>query len=96
MPIYITMFKNTQKGSETIKQAPQRLAAGAQAIQKAGGRIIGAYATLGRYDYVYITELPDNKAGWPVLVQTAMQGTVSGETMEAIPVEEFVQIVNKA
>jgi uncharacterized protein with GYD domain len=96
MPIYITMSKNTQKGSETIKQAPQRIAASSQAIQKAGGRIIGAYATLGRYDYVFITEFPDNKAGWPVLVQIATQGTVSGETMEAIPVEEFVQIVNKA
>jgi uncharacterized protein with GYD domain len=46
MPIYITICKNTQKGAETIKEAPQRLAAGAQAIKKGGGRIIGAYATL--------------------------------------------------
>lgn len=93
MPIYITLFKNTQKGAETMKETPQRIAGGAQMVQS---RIIGAYATLGRYDYVYITEFPDNKAGWPVLVQTAMRGSVSGETMEAIPIEEFVQVVNKA
>lgn len=96
MPMYVTLFKNTQKGAETLKEAPQRIAAGAQAVQKAGGRVIGAYATLGRYDYVYITEFPDAKAGWPVLVQTAMHGSVSGETMEAIPIEEFLQIVTKA
>jgi uncharacterized protein with GYD domain len=93
MPIYITICKNTQRGAETIKEAPQRLAAGAQAIRKGGGRIIGAYATLGRYDYIFITEFPDHKASWPVLIQTATLGMTSAETMEAIPIEEFVQIV---
>jgi uncharacterized protein with GYD domain len=96
MPIYITLFKNTQKGAETIKDAPQRSAEGAKAVQAAGGRVIAAYATLGRYDYVYITEFPDSKVAWPVLVKTAMRGTVSGETMEAIPIEEFVAIVKQA
>jgi uncharacterized protein with GYD domain len=95
MPIYITLFKNTQKGAETIKEAPQRIAEGAKAVQAAGGRVIGAYATLGRFDYVYITEFPDAKAGWPVLVKTAMGGTASGETMEAIQLDEFVEIVKR-
>ena len=93
MPIYITICKNTEKGTETIKEAPLRLAAGAQAIKAGGGRIIGAYATLGQYDYVFITEFPDNKASWPVIIQTATLGMTSAETMEAIPVEEFVQIL---
>ena len=93
MPIYITICRNTQKGAETIKEAPQRLAAGAQAIREGGGRVIGAYATLGQYDYVFITEFPDTKTSWPVLIQTATLGMTSAETMEAIPVEEFVQIL---
>jgi uncharacterized protein with GYD domain len=58
--------------------------------------VIGAYATLGRFDYVYITEFPDAKAGWPVLVKTAMRGAASGETMEAIELGEFVEIVKRA
>jgi uncharacterized protein with GYD domain len=45
---------------------------------------------------VYITEFPDTKAGWPVLVKTAMRGTATGETMEAIPIEEFLEIVKRA
>lgn len=96
MPIYVTYAKQTQKGAETIKEAPQRLAQAAQRIQQVGGRILGAYATLGRYDYLYIVEMPDNKVGWKVLIQTAMQGTVSTETVEAIPIEEFVKMVGEA
>ena len=93
MPIYITICKNTPRGTETIKELPQRLAAGAQAIKEGGGRIIGAYATMGQYDYIFITEFPDNKASWPVLIQTATLGMTSAQTMEAVPVEEFVQIL---
>jgi uncharacterized protein with GYD domain len=48
---------------------------------------------MGRYDYITITEFPDNKAGWPVLLQTPTLGMTSAETMEAIPIEEFLQIV---
>jgi uncharacterized protein with GYD domain len=96
MPIYVTLFKNTQKGAEAMKEIPARAAEGARAVQAAGGRVLAAYATLGRYDYVYITEFPDTKAGWPVLVKTAMRGTVTGETMEAIPIEEFLEIVKRA
>lgn len=96
MPIYITYMKLTQKGAENIKEVQQRIAEGAQWIQAAGGRVIGAYATLGRYDYLYITEFRDTKSAWPVLVKAATRGTVSTETVEAIPIDEFVQIVAKA
>jgi uncharacterized protein with GYD domain len=95
MPIYITMLKNTQKGAETIKEAPPRMASGAQAIQQAGGRVIGASRPWAATTTSTSPSFPDTKAGWPVLVQTAMRGAVSGETMEAIPIDEFIQIVNK-
>jgi hypothetical protein len=36
---------------------------------------------------VYITGFPDNKVAWPVVVKTAMRGTVTGEPLEAIPME---------
>jgi uncharacterized protein with GYD domain len=93
MPIYITMCKNTEKGSAALTQAPQRLAAGAEAIKNGGGRIVGAYATLGRYDFIVITEFPENKAAWPVLIQTGTLGMTTAETTEAIPIEEFVRMV---
>jgi len=93
MPLYITYLKMTQKGAETIKESPQRCAQAAKWIQAVGGRVIGAYATTGRFDYVYIVELPDVRSGMEVVVKTAMQGAVSTETVEALPLEEFLQIV---
>ncbi len=96
MPIYITYMDMTQKGAETVKEAHQRIAEATQGIQAAGGRVIGAYATLGRYDYVWITEFPDSKVAWSVLVKAVMQGTIHTETVEALPVEEFLQIVAQA
>lgn len=96
MPIYITYLKTTEKGAETLKEASQRIAQASQWIQATGGRVIGAYATLGQYDYVWITEFPDTRASWSVLVKAAMQGAVTTETVEALPIEEFLQIVAQA
>jgi uncharacterized protein with GYD domain len=55
--------------------------------------VVAACATLGRFDYVHIVEMSDSKAGWEVLIETAMQGDVSAETTEILPLEEFLQIV---
>jgi uncharacterized protein with GYD domain len=96
MPTYITYVKTTAKGAETLKDTPGRITQANEWIQKAGGRVIGAYATLGRYDYIWITEFPDSRAAWTVLPKVAMQGAVSTETVEALPVPEFLQMVAQA
>jgi uncharacterized protein with GYD domain len=96
MPIFISYVKTTQKGAETLKDTPKRIAQSSEWIQKAGGRVLGAYATLGRYDYVWSTEFPDSKAGWSVIPKIAMQGSATMETVEAIPVEEFLKLVAQA
>ena len=96
MPMYITYLKLTQKGAETIKEAPQRRAEVAQWIEASGGRVVAAYATMGRFDYVYITEFPDARSGLQVLVKTAMQGALSSETAEILPLDEFLRIVATA
>lgn len=59
-------------------------------IREAGGKIINAYALLGRYDYLYITEFPDQKKALKVLFKTAMKGRVAPESLVAIPLEEFL------
>ncbi len=96
MPVYITYVTTTPKGAETMKETPQRVAEANEWIQKAGGRVIGAYATLGRYDYVWITEFADSRSAWSVLPRVAMQGAVRTETVEAIPIQDFLQLVAAA
>lgn len=96
MPIYITRVSLTQKGAETLKDSPKRVGQVREWIQKAGGRVVGAYATLGETDYLWITEFPDSKAAWSVLTKVAQLGTSRSNTVEAIPVEEFFNIVGKS
>ena len=96
MPTYITRVTLTQKGAEGLKDAPKRTAQAREWIQKAGGRVIGAYATLGETDYLWITEFPDSKSAWSVLAKVAMLGTSRSNSVEAIPLEEFFDIVTKS
>ena len=40
-----------------------------QGTQEAGGKILAAYALLGRFDYIYITEFPDQKSAMKSLTE---------------------------
>ncbi len=53
---YVTLFKLTDQGIREIKNAPQRIAANTKALEAAGGKMIGLYATMGEYDYVSVVE----------------------------------------
>lgn len=49
-----------------------------------GGKLIGHYYTIGRYDFVAIVELPSAEALAKVIIEIGRWGTVSTETMTAI------------
>jgi uncharacterized protein with GYD domain len=96
MPIYVTLFKSTAEGTKLLKESGQQIEEGKKAIQAAGGKILNAYALLGRYDFIYITEFPDQKSALKVLLKTAMKGRVAPENLVAIPLDEFIQAVKEA
>lgn len=96
MPTYVTLFRSTTEGTKGIKETQRYFQEGQKDIQEAGGKIIAAYALLGRFDYIYITEFPDQKSAMKALMSTVMKGRVSPETMVAIPLEEFLQSVKEA
>ena len=96
MPIYVTLFKSTAEGTKGLKDTQRYMQEGEKEIREAGGKILSAYALLGRYDFIYITEFPDQKSALKVLFKTAMKGRVSPENLVAIPLEEFLQAVKEA
>lgn len=96
MPIYVTLFRSTAEGTKDLKDTQRYLQEGEKEIREAGGKILSAYALLGRYDFIYITEFPDQKSALKVLFKTAMKGRVSPENLVAIPLEEFLQAVKEA
>jgi uncharacterized protein with GYD domain len=96
MPIYVTLFKSTAEGTKGLKETQRHMEEAKKEIGEVGGKVINAYALLGRYDFIYITEFPDQKSALKVLFKTAMKGRVSPENLVAIPLEEFLQAVKEA
>jgi uncharacterized protein with GYD domain len=91
---YIILGKYTQQGMTKIKEAPARIEAVRKAIEKVGGKMVAWYLTLGRYDFLLITEVPNAKVGTAVLLATGAQGNVTTETLHALTEAEFKAVVS--
>jgi len=94
MPHYITLFRFTQKGAESIKQGPSRVVAGKKAIEAAGGKLKAFYLTMGQYDGIGIVELPNDDAMAKVALSIASLGNVRGETLRAFTEEEYRKLIS--
>jgi uncharacterized protein with GYD domain len=93
METYISFGKFTEQGAANIKEGPARLEAAKQAIEKAGGKMLGFYLTMGRYDFVSISQAPNADAVATILLVLGSQGNVRTETVRAFPEEEYKNIV---
>ncbi len=96
MPTFISLVRYTAEGAKTIADSRKRYEKYEQGVKAAGGRIIGSYGVLGEYDIVTIAELPDEKAAVKVSVAAMAQGTVSIQTLTAMPIREFYSAVDEA
>jgi len=92
MPTYISLVNLTEQGIKEVKNAPERLRFFDDAAKEVGGRLIGFYLVMGQYDYVIITEAPDDQTAARLILGTIAQGSVRTQTMRAFPREEFEQI----
>lgn len=93
METYIILGKYTAQGIAQIKESPARVEAARKAIAAAGGKMIAWYLTMGRYDFMVITEAPNAKAAAGVLLAIGAQGKVSTETLHALTEAEFKEVV---
>lgn len=93
MPVYVILGNYTQQGMQHIKDAPARIEAARKATEAAGGKWLGWYLTMGRYDFVAITESPSPEAAATVLLATGLQGNVQTETLQAFTEAELKGIL---
>lgn len=93
MPTYISLIQFTGQGIENIKESPARLDAAKTALKDAGGKFVGFYLTMGRYDAVIITEGPDDETVAKILLSTGAQGNVRTETLRAFPEDEYRRLI---
>lgn len=92
MPTYISLVTLTEQGLKEIKNAPERLRAFDVAAREAGAQLIGFYLVMGQYDYVVITEAPDDQTAARLILSTIAPGSVRTQTMRGFTREEFEQL----
>jgi len=95
MPISVTLYKFTDQGVKNIKDSPQRLKAGIKAFEAKGGKVLGAYYTMGEYDFVTIGEIADEQAGLAHTLAQNSLGNVRSTTLRGYTASEFAKVIKK-
>ncbi len=95
MPTYVVLVNWTDQGIRAVKKSPQRLDATRKAIEAAGGKMLGFYLTMGRYDEILIVEGPSDAVAATLALSAGSEGNVRTETLKAFPEAEYRNIIAK-
>jgi uncharacterized protein with GYD domain len=85
----------TSQGLAGLPGWRERVEEGERTIHDAGGRLVGVYVTLGRYDVVEIFEAPDDDVAVEILMKLQRYGAEHTETLRGFTREEAEEIVKK-
>jgi uncharacterized protein with GYD domain len=91
MPTYVMLTNLTPEGVQTLKNNPKRVQEVNKEVEQLGVTVRDQWATLGQYDFITIVEAPDDKTMAKVSVELGSRGTMSSQTLAAMPVEELTE-----
>ena len=95
MAHYVTLMRFTTQGFAGLPKWRERIEEGERIITEAGGKMVGVYVTLGRYDVVEIFEAPDDDVAIEILMKLNRYGAEHTETLRAFTRTEAEEIVRK-
>lgn len=96
MATFVSLVNFTDQGIRSFKDSPKRADAFAQLVQKHGGSVKGIWWTLGEYDIVVVTEVPDDETYTAIALQLGSLGNVRTQTLRAFDRSEMERIIAKA
>ena len=98
MPHFLTQVAYNEQAWQSLVSNPQnRLDAIRPVIDKLGGRIVNAYFAFGDYDFVLITELPDNVSAAALAIAASAGGACkSVKTTPLMENAEGLEALRKA
>jgi uncharacterized protein with GYD domain len=91
MPTFVMLTSLTSEGVQTLKNNPGRIQEVNKEVEQLGVTVKDQWATLGQYDFITIVEAPDDQTMAKVSVELGSRGTMSSQTLVAIPAEEFAK-----
>ena len=95
MPHYVTLMRWTTQGIAGLPAWRERVEEGERIIDEAGGKLVGVYVTLGRYDVVEIFDAPDDETAVEILMKLQRFGAEHTETLKAFTREEAEEIIRR-
>jgi uncharacterized protein with GYD domain len=88
VPIYISLIKWTDQGRAKVSSLPDRVAEVDKRIEALGGKSIGNWVTMGRFDQIAAVEAPDDETAAKMLLIVAGRGNATTETLRAFTMDE--------
>jgi len=98
VPHFLTQVAYNEQAWQSLVANPQnRLDAIRPVIEKLGGRVVNAYFAFGDYDFVLITELPDNVSAAALAIAASAGGACkSVKTTPLMEAAEGLEALRKA
>lgn len=96
MPTYVTLANFTDQGIRNYPDTTKRAKAFEELIEAMGGQVRQIVWTLGMYDVVTITELPDDETATAAALKMSSLGNVRTTTLRGFDSEEIGSIIEKA
>jgi uncharacterized protein with GYD domain len=88
MPTYISLIRWTDQGRKVASSLPDRVGQVEKRIEQLGGKQIGNWLTMGRFDQIAVVEAPDDETAAKMLMIVAERGNASTETLRAFTMDE--------
>ena len=92
MPTYVSHVSLTEQGLKELKDVPSRIEANKKLWEESGGRLVAWYVVMGDYDYLLISEAPNEKVMAEIAIKASSRGRTRFNTYPAIPIEEFSEV----
>jgi uncharacterized protein with GYD domain len=98
MPLFLSQVAYSEDGWKALVANPQnRLEAIRPVVDKLGGRVINAYFAFGDYDFVLISDFPDNVSAAALAIAAAAGGAAKSiKTTPLMEATEGLEAVRKA
>ena len=93
MPNYIWLGKWTDQGIRNVKETTKRAKGLREMAEKMKVKVRESLWTMGRYDFVWVIDAPDDETVSRLTLGLGMSGNVKTETLKSFSAQEMDQIL---
>ncbi len=90
---HLTLMKLTEEGRKHLPDGKDVFAKSTELVDSLGGKIVGIWATTGRYDFIGVVEYPTAEAGLMAHTKLLETGFFLLESSEAFDMDAFLATV---